>query len=687
MNRSTKRAMFLVVFSAVLLILPSQALPVDRTKLQVLEAASADPVEMKMKRGIGIPSIMKGRFCYPQIMKTEEVATSFLKMYGDALDIPASHDFVVSRVKRDAYSHKTIVYATQRMHGIPICGSGLKVHVGDNNEVTAVAGSPQFVNVDPKPTIDDLAAIFIAKSDLGLMLRYEEATTAGLVVYKGRLAWKVTVISKEPFEHWDYYVDAREGEIFWKWDNTVYSFNTQMCHGEQSANRPARLMTNQEFDNDPNIAQPTRSNLTVVHNYFLNRFGRDNMDGNPNRVTRITVQRAYVSSVGLYTTQSAYIPPDDAYDLPDEITFGDGLAPNRRPWGLSLDTCAHEYGHGMHYFEVNGLYYQDQPGALNEAFSDFWGCMVDPNDWGHGEDTYTYANMTRRLDAPSLCYFRFSAGDPNTPYPDRYRDYYLDVNNRDNGGVHINLGIPGKAFYNLAMQIGIYKTEAILYTALCDYITLATDFDSGKDAIIAAAEDLYGIGSSEANAVNTAFNSVGIEAPIDFAGAVTSSVGNLPYSTPHAYENNRTYSVTLSVPGATGLKVRFRDFQTVSPDAAKVLDRGGNEIYSYTGTLGDFTSGPVNGDTVTVKLLTDWITVGYGFDIYEIELTNDLVLANRRIYGPFNQERCIGSIVAGPSFEVESGASEELVAGASGSVTLTAGFHAKSGCIFVARRE
>lgn len=79
----------------------------------------------------------------------------------------------------------------------------------------------------------------------------------------------------------------------------------------------------------------------------------------------------------------------------------------------------------------------------------------------------------------------------------------------DNGGVHSNSGIPNRAAALIINAIGREKAEKIYYRALTNYLTRSSQFADCRNAVEAAAKDLYGDGT-EAAAVLTAFTTVGI---------------------------------------------------------------------------------------------------------------------------------------------------------------------------------
>jgi Zn-dependent metalloprotease len=80
----------------------------------------------------------------------------------------------------------------------------------------------------------------------------------------------------------------------------------------------------------------------------------------------------------------------------------------------------------------------------------------------------------------------------------------------DNGGVHVNSGIPNKAAYLITVNpsVGPAKAKQIYYYAMF-YLTAGSKFVNARDAVEQAATDLYGMGP-ELSAVQAAFDAVGI---------------------------------------------------------------------------------------------------------------------------------------------------------------------------------
>jgi len=217
---------------------------------------------------------------------------------------------------------------------------------------------------------------------------------------------------------------------------------------------------------------------------------------------------------------------DNAFWNGQQMVYGDGdedLAESERLFNrftIAIDIIAHELTHGVTQHEA-GLVYRDQPGALNESLSDVFGSLVKQRvrgetarnaDWLIGEGLLT-ANVNgqglRSMKAPGTAY-----NDPvlgKDPQPAHMQDYKNVP--YDNGGVHINSGIPNHAFYVVAYELGGYaweKAGQIWYVALRDRLTATSSFQSAASTTFDIAGDLYGKGSLEQQAVRKGWAEVGL---------------------------------------------------------------------------------------------------------------------------------------------------------------------------------
>ncbi|HKG87872.1 MAG TPA: M4 family metallopeptidase [Nitrososphaeraceae archaeon] len=206
-----------------------------------------------------------------------------------------------------------------------------------------------------------------------------------------------------------------------------------------------------------------------------------------------------------------------------KMCFGDG---NPRigidGFTSAIDVMAHELTHGVTQYEAALEYWCDRdhhPGAINESISDVFGSLVkqyvskqtaDKADWLIGHGLFTDTNIAlRSMKAPGTA-------RPNDPQPAHIRDYRnlpTDEDN-DNGGVHINSGIPNKAFYTTAVEIGGYaweKAGLIWYKTLGSGLHTDCSFQEFADHTFVEAGNLFGVGKSEQDAVRKGWQEVGIK--------------------------------------------------------------------------------------------------------------------------------------------------------------------------------
>jgi hypothetical protein len=211
-------------------------------------------------------------------------------------------------------------------------------------------------------------------------------------------------------------------------------------------------------------------------------------------------------------------PMDNAYYRWDisVMHHGDGDGRGNGP-RIRLGTSGHELTHGVTRLTA-GLRYVGESGALNESFSDVLGqavrqwkeaVTVEQADWRIGTDTPL-------LTAPSSVGPIRSMSNPNSLGQPAHMAQFRVMKHddlHDMGGVHINSGIPNRAFYGAAMRIGGYvwdKSAKIWYVALRDYLREDATFADAARATIHVAGQLYGEGSREQAAVIAGWKDVGI---------------------------------------------------------------------------------------------------------------------------------------------------------------------------------
>lgn len=205
----------------------------------------------------------------------------------------------------------------------------------------------------------------------------------------------------------------------------------------------------------------------------------------------------------------------------ERMVFGDGDGDLFNRFTISLDVIGHELSHGVTQDEA-GLVYYLQPGALNESFSDIFGALIKQftrketatqADWLIGEGLFTTrvnGKALRSMKDPGSAY-----NDPvlgKDPQPKHMKDFVHTF--QDNGGVHINSGIPNHAFYLAATKLGGYaweKAGRIWYETLRDSaLRPGTGFRRFARLTVVNAGKLFGENSAEQRAIREAWQEVGI---------------------------------------------------------------------------------------------------------------------------------------------------------------------------------
>jgi Zn-dependent metalloprotease len=154
-----------------------------------------------------------------------------------------------------------------------------------------------------------------------------------------------------------------------------------------------------------------------------------------------------------------------------QMIFGDGDGIIFNDFTGSLEIIGHELTHRVTESSA-GLEYHTQSGALNESMSDVFGSLVkqwankqtaEQADWLIGAEIFSPGidvDALRSLKAPGAAYDDPRLGkDPQRDHMSRY-DHQPDTEDGDWGSVHVNSGIPNKAFYLTAIAVGGHAWEA-----------------------------------------------------------------------------------------------------------------------------------------------------------------------------------------------------------------------------------
>lgn len=183
-----------------------------------------------------------------------------------------------------------------------------------------------------------------------------------------------------------------------------------------------------------------------------------------------------------------------------------------------LDVTGHEITHGITQ-NTSGTLYFGQAGALNEHLSDVFGEVIqqrhrnqsaDQADWVIGDGIWKDGiNGTgiRNMLNPGTAFNDAKIG--KDPQPAHMKDYIKTW--KDMGGVHLNSGIPNRAFALFAKTVGgnAWETPAKVWYEAAQNIGMWPSFSSFADETVAAAKKL-GYGPDVVNKLKQAWSDVGV---------------------------------------------------------------------------------------------------------------------------------------------------------------------------------
>ncbi|MCY7405708.1 MAG: M4 family metallopeptidase [Cryobacterium sp.] len=263
----------------------------------------------------------------------------------------------------------------------------------------------------------------------------------------------------------------------------------------------------QPAGSDPAVNEAYDS-LGTTQNLFWTQFGRDSIDG---------------FGLPLDATVHYGRQYDNAFWDGERMVFGDGDGQVFNRFTISPSVIGHELTHGVTQFTAN-LEYRGQSGALNESISDVFGALVEQYatgqstaqaSWLIGEGLFTdqvEGEALRSMKAPGTAYNDDVLG--KDPQPDSMAGYV--ETDDDNGGVHLNSGIPNRAFYLVADALGgnAWETPGRIWfdTLTGTGLSRQSDFAAFAAATADTAARLYGSGGGAHDAVMRAWATVGVMA-------------------------------------------------------------------------------------------------------------------------------------------------------------------------------
>lgn len=282
--------------------------------------------------------------------------------------------------------------------------------------------------------------------------------------------------------------------------------NRETWDAEHHNGLPGKLVRS---EGDPptkdEVVNQAHDGAAATYRLYRDCYGRDSLDGRGLKlVSTVHYSRGF----------------NNAFWNGEQMVYGDGDGTIFVPFTRSLTVIGHELSHGVVQF-AGGLIYQDQSGALNESFADVFGVLTEQYEkgeraadasWLVGEGILgpnIHGRALRSLKAPGTAYDDSLLGKDPQPF---HMDGFVNTSS-DNGGVHLNSGIPNHAFYLLAQYLGGNAWEAagaIWYETMQQIDNPHATFADWADKTVEVARGRFGAGSLEALFTRRAWKLVGI---------------------------------------------------------------------------------------------------------------------------------------------------------------------------------
>lgn len=456
-----------------------------------------------------------------------------------------SADLVRVRDDRDA-SKMTHVRSRQTTRGLRIEGAELLEHVDDVGRTVAVESTlvPDAEAIDVQPAISASSARAKAAAiATGTISKIDDGELEVFAVRRApSLAYRFTVRTTEPPALLRVTIDAKTGDVLESYDDlqrvaatgrsaagversfevseapvqpatwlmvdTTGASEIHTHTAEYGTAVPGALVASESLDGwdtakvGAGAAVDAHANARVVIDYLKAVHDRAGLDG---------AGSAIVSSVHFaHGLDNAFYDPDARV-----LLYGDG-SEIYHPLAGALDVVAHEMFHGVTQATSN-LRYVGESGALNEAISDLFACFIEHRVSPDPDKNWTIGESVARAAGVGIRDLRNPAAHYQVAHESRYV-----VTQLDNGGVHINSGIPANAGYlmtvggtnavsriRVPLGIGWERAEKLWYRASTLYFLSTTDFAEAASATLKAAEDL-GYSQQERDVIACAWKAVGV---------------------------------------------------------------------------------------------------------------------------------------------------------------------------------
>jgi Zn-dependent metalloprotease len=445
-------------------------------------------------------------------------------------------DFKSLGVETVPLTGTTVVKFRQQVHGIPIYGSLISVELDDNNEMVSLnsnLAAPDvrsfLAKISPADALAKVATV------AGYGRDRPQVVPALNLFFDSKGKWRLAYIAENVHSRkkeqsgplvYDVVIDALTGSLVAELPRTpsadaatdqaldelgtAQTFCIDGAGAQRLLRDPALNIETYDFGfRDPNVvvqnlpgtpvAPPWSSaavsahvNAAAVATYLRTVLKRNNIDNKGGRV---------ISSVNCVVKTDESPPGSNvwlnAFWNGTQMIYGQAMFDDRlRSLASSLDIVAHELFHGVTAATAR-LIYQDEPGTLNESYSDIFGALISnaaqPDiaqwNWQIGDALSTGLQAFRDMSDPPLF-----------DQPKLMKNYKKSPVTLagDFGGVHINSGIHNFAAFKIMTTRGAdgflfrpAELAAMFYVALTQQLSRMSTFSDSRRGVVIATRSLF----------------------------------------------------------------------------------------------------------------------------------------------------------------------------------------------------
>ena len=452
-------------------------------------------------------------------------------------------------ITTDVYGLKHFVLK-QYYKGVPVFDAELKFHFNKNEDLNSINGNIiSDININHIPSINknnagNIALRLLKSQNLnksGATLKiisnqlylFPKGLAQGYVTNK-HLAYRIEIRNNLDVREF-LFIDGHSGKLIEQFTGIAHALD--------------RILYEENTDN----VRYTEGGST----FFLGEWGQNEIE------TAGHVYYFFKNAFGVISydnNDAQMVTINNNPDISCPNATWNGVSANYCDGTASDDVVAHEWGHAYNQYTAN-LIYSYESGALNESFSDIWGETIDllnnyqddgedvsvrtgstvTGRWQMGEDATAFGGAIRDMWDPTIF------GHPNKITAS---NYWCETG--DNGGVHINSGIPNHAYALIVdggsfngqtiTGLGFTKAAHIFWRAQSEYLTQTSGFSTFADAIEASTNDLIGIVLEGLSTTETAAGTSGESITASDYNQVVKALIAVELRT----ENNCTFATILS---------------------------------------------------------------------------------------------------------------------------------------------